>query len=112
MKTMKASLAKLLGRARVHEVDVLDDDDDVVLQDNTNLNSAYETATLDYIMTNAVHGTADGCWAGEGSAAAILPARSTRYQTFGGPRPSNGPAAVPFCSVPSCSRACCALRCT
>ena len=57
----------MLGRARVHEVDVLDDDDDVVLQDNTNLNSAYETATLDYIMTNAVHGTADGCWAGEGS---------------------------------------------
>ena len=57
VKTMKASLSKLLGRARVHEVDVLDDDDSVALQDNTNLNSAYETATLDYMMTNAVHGT-------------------------------------------------------
>jgi hypothetical protein len=37
VKMMKASLAKLLGRARVHEVDVLDDDDDVALEENTNL---------------------------------------------------------------------------
>ena len=35
---------------------------DVVLQDNTNLNSAYETATLDYIMTNTVHDSREyGC---------------------------------------------------
>jgi hypothetical protein len=58
VKTMKASLAKLLGRARVHEADVLEEhDDDAVLQDNTNLNSAYETATLDYMMTHVAHGT-------------------------------------------------------
>jgi hypothetical protein len=56
-------------------VDVLDDEDDVVLQANANLNSTYETATLDYIMMNAVHGTcaADNLlldWAANGMGAA------------------------------------------
>ena len=51
VKKMKKSLAKLLGRARVHEADVLDDGDDAVLEANTNLNSAYETGTLYYVWT-------------------------------------------------------------
>uniref|UniRef100_A0A7S4I6U0 Tyr recombinase domain-containing protein n=1 Tax=Prymnesium polylepis TaxID=72548 RepID=A0A7S4I6U0_9EUKA len=57
VKKMKRSLAKLLGRARVHEADVVEDEDDGVLQANTNLDCAYETATLDYLTTNTVHGT-------------------------------------------------------
>ena len=57
VKKMKKSLAKLLGRARVHEADVLDDGDDAVLEANTNLNSAYETGTLDYVWTNKTQGT-------------------------------------------------------
>ena len=57
VRKMKRSLAKLLGRARVHEADVVEDEDDGVLQANTNLNCAYETATLDYLTTNTVHGT-------------------------------------------------------
>eukprot|EP00966_Prymnesium_polylepis_P135266 3126589-Prymnesium_polylepis.3 len=54
---MKTSLAKLLGRVRLHETDALEDEDDGVLQANTNLNCTYETATLAYLTTNTAHGT-------------------------------------------------------
>ena len=57
VKKMKKSLAKLLGRARVHEADVLEPEDDTVLQERTNLNDTYETTTLAYIKTNTVQGT-------------------------------------------------------
>ena len=57
VKKMKKSLAKLLGRARLHEADVVEAEDDTVLQERTNLNNTYETTTLSYITTNAVHGT-------------------------------------------------------
>lgn len=56
VKKMKKSLAKLLGRARVHEADVLEPEDDTVLQERTNLNDTYETTTLAYIKTNTVQG--------------------------------------------------------
>ena len=48
---MKRTLAKLLGRARLYEANEVKDQDDGVLQSNTNLNCAYETATLDYMIT-------------------------------------------------------------
>ena len=57
VRKMKTSLAKLLGRARVHEAGLVEEEDDEVLQSKTDLNSAYETGTLAYLTTNTAHGT-------------------------------------------------------
>ena len=57
VKKTKKSLANLLGRARVHEADVVEPEDDDALQERVDLNSAYETGTLTYLTTNTVHGT-------------------------------------------------------
>jgi hypothetical protein len=83
VKKMKTTLAKQLGRARLYECGLLEEADDAVLQSKTDLNSTYETATLDYMTTNTAHGTraADNLlldWAditvnGVGDAGAELP---------------------------------------